>query len=163
MLNEQMNKTYNLYQRGFIHRTSTENVLDTSPNTPTGEIMAVDPTQKMVEEEDKFQIYGNKGRGKPSYLSSTIREDITEKMRNKVQENIIKDIQEAKYCSLSVDSIPGISHTDQLTVVLQYARVYDGKGCRTHSNAHSNRKSRWRSACQHCFELPKNAELIQET
>ncbi|GFY59539.1 hypothetical protein TNIN_165071 [Trichonephila inaurata madagascariensis] len=41
----------------FTHRTSTENLLDTSPSTSTGENMAVDPTpQKIVEEEDKVQM-----------------------------------------------------------------------------------------------------------
>ncbi|GFT30882.1 zinc finger MYM-type protein 1 [Trichonephila clavipes] len=48
-------------------------------------------------------------------------------MGNKVQENIIKDIEAAKYFSLSVDSIPDISHTDQLTQVLRYVRVPDGE------------------------------------
>ncbi|GFS99751.1 hypothetical protein TNCV_1095631 [Trichonephila clavipes] len=48
-------------------------------------------------------------------------------MGNKVQENIIKDFQEAKNFSLSVDSTPDLSHTDQLTVVLIYVRVFVGE------------------------------------
>ncbi|GFS50181.1 zinc finger MYM-type protein 1, partial [Trichonephila inaurata madagascariensis] len=35
------------------------------------------------------------------------------------------DIQEAKYFSLSVDSVADISHTDQLTAELRYVRVSD--------------------------------------
>ncbi|GFQ83189.1 hypothetical protein TNCT_100181 [Trichonephila clavata] len=38
-------------------RTSTENLLDASRSTSTGEIMAGDPTlQKIVEEKDKVQL-----------------------------------------------------------------------------------------------------------
>ncbi|GFU21314.1 hypothetical protein TNCV_1475971 [Trichonephila clavipes] len=52
-----MNETYNLLQLGFTHRTSTENLLDTSPSTSTGEILAIDPRpQKIVKEEDKVQM-----------------------------------------------------------------------------------------------------------
>ncbi|GFX65936.1 zinc finger MYM-type protein 1 [Trichonephila clavipes] len=67
--------------------------------------------------------YENKDRRKSSYLLSTICEEIIEKTGNKVQENIIKDIQEAKYLFLSIDSTPDVSHTDQLTVVLRYVRL----------------------------------------
>ncbi|GFY44418.1 zinc finger MYM-type protein 1 [Trichonephila inaurata madagascariensis] len=71
--------------------------------------------------------YGNKDQRKPSYLSSAICEEITEIMRNKIQGNIIKHIQEVKYISLSVDTTLDIFHTDQLTVVLRYERVSDGE------------------------------------
>lgn len=56
--------------------------------------------------------YGNQGRGKPSYLSSTICEKVIEIMGNKVLKNIVNKIQQAKYFFLSVDSTPDISHTD---------------------------------------------------
>lgn len=71
--------------------------------------------------------YGNQGRGKPSYLSSTICEEVIEIMGNEVLNIIVKEIQEAKYFSLSVDSTPDISHIDQLTIVLRYVRVSDGE------------------------------------
>ncbi|GFT30196.1 transposable element Tcb2 transposase [Trichonephila clavipes] len=71
--------------------------------------------------------YGNKGQGKPSYLSSEICEEIIKMMRNKAQGNSIKHIQEAKYISLSVDTRLDIPHTDQLTVGLRYLRVSDGE------------------------------------
>ncbi|GFV52261.1 zinc finger MYM-type protein 1 [Trichonephila clavipes] len=72
-------------------------------------------------------VYDNKGQRKPSYLSSIICEEIIEIKGNKAQENIIKDMQEAKYFSLSIDYISDISHTNQLTVVLRYVRVSDGE------------------------------------
>ncbi|GFQ76959.1 hypothetical protein TNCT_106721, partial [Trichonephila clavata] len=50
-------KTYNLFRLDFTCRTSTEKLLDSFPNTSTGETIAVDPIpQKIVEEEDKVQI-----------------------------------------------------------------------------------------------------------
>ncbi|GFS50774.1 hypothetical protein TNIN_306421 [Trichonephila inaurata madagascariensis] len=56
-LAEQMNKAYNLLQLNSTDRTSTENLLDTSPSTSTGKITAEDLTpQKIVEKEDKVQM-----------------------------------------------------------------------------------------------------------
>ncbi|XP_055843517.1 uncharacterized protein LOC129910240 [Episyrphus balteatus] len=66
--------------------------------------------------------YGNKGKGRPSYLSSTICEELIEILGNRVLEFIVNEIIEAKYFSISVDSTPDISHTDQLTVVLRYVK-----------------------------------------
>ena len=69
--------------------------------------------------------YGNAGRGKPSYLSSTIVEEFIEIMAKQVRTTIIEEIQTAKYFSVSVDSTPDLSHTDQLTVIIRY--VLGGK------------------------------------
>lgn len=41
-------------------------------------------------------------------------------MGEKVLSEIITDIQIAKYFSISVDSTPDVSHTDQLTVIMRY-------------------------------------------
>ena len=48
-------------------------------------------------------------------------------MGDKVLKFIIKEIQDARYFSLSVDSTPDISHVDQLTVVLRYFGTSDGE------------------------------------
>ncbi|GFY50656.1 hypothetical protein TNIN_110881 [Trichonephila inaurata madagascariensis] len=49
-----------LFQLSFPRRTSTENLIDTSPSTSTGEIMGVDPTpQKITLKEDKGQMQGD--------------------------------------------------------------------------------------------------------
>ena len=87
---------------------------------------------ELIAEYDPFLSshlakYGNVGRGKPSYLSSTICEEVIEIMGNKVLKVIVKDIQEAKYFSLSVYSTLDITHIDQLTVVLRYVGVSDGE------------------------------------
>ena len=71
--------------------------------------------------------YGNQGRGKPSYLSSTICDEIIQIMGDQVKAVIIKELQQSMYFSLSVDSTPDVSHVDQLTVVVRYVRMSDGE------------------------------------
>lgn len=70
---------------------------------------------------------GNQGRGKISYLSSTICDEVIAIMGNEVLNRIVHEIQEAKYFSISVDSTPDVSHIDQLTIVMRYVRVSDGE------------------------------------
>ena len=43
-----------------------------------------------------------------------------------VKEPILADVKKAGYFSLSVDSIPDISHTDQLTFIMRYVSPEDG-------------------------------------
>ena len=87
---------------------------------------------ELLAEHDPFLSshiaqYGNQGRGKASYLSSTIGEKVIEIKGHKVLKAIVEEIKEAKYFSLSVDSIPDISHSDQLTVVIRCAGKSDHK------------------------------------
>jgi hypothetical protein len=70
--------------------------------------------------ENHLKEYGNAGRGIPSYLSSTIVEELIELMAKKVRSTIVSQIRQAKYFSVSVDSTPDISHVDQLTVIVRY-------------------------------------------
>ncbi|GFQ92687.1 hypothetical protein TNCT_548151 [Trichonephila clavata] len=88
-----MNKTYQLC---FTRRISTENLLDTSPSTSTGEITAVNPTPQKVEEEDKVQMQGgiqadsnfqldiqNRNHLRPEYQNDIgLWRNITEHVRN---------------------------------------------------------------------------------
>lgn len=71
--------------------------------------------------------YGYQGQGKPSYLSSTICEEVIKIMGNQVMAVIIKVLQQSRYFSLSIDSTPDISHIDQLTTIVKYVRMSDGK------------------------------------
>lgn len=64
--------------------------------------------------------FGNAGRGKPSYPSSTIFEEFVQLMGIKALSEIINQIKIAKYFSISVDSTPDISHIDQLTFIMRY-------------------------------------------
>lgn len=70
--------------------------------------------------DEHLKRFGNKGRGTPSYLSSNICEEFIALMGQRVQSEIIMQLQHAKYFSLIVDSTPDLSHTDQLTFVVRY-------------------------------------------
>jgi hypothetical protein len=55
-------------------------------------------------------MYGNAGKGIPSYLSVTICEEFIELMGSKVLAATVTEIQKAKYFSISVDSTPDVTH-----------------------------------------------------
>nr|XP_047127584.1 uncharacterized protein LOC124808495 [Hydra vulgaris] len=64
--------------------------------------------------------YGNRGKGNPSYLSSTIYEELLLLMKNDIIKIILKELKAAKYYSLIVDSTPDIANVDQLVIALRY-------------------------------------------
>lgn len=67
-----------------------------------------------------LEKYGNPGSGKESYLSSTVYEEILLLMAKGVKDVILTELKDAKYFSVSVDSTPDLTHTDQLTVMIRY-------------------------------------------
>ena len=75
--------------------------------------------------DEHLKQYGNKGWGTTSYLSSTIYEEFISLMGQRVQAEIILQLQKAKYFSLIVDSTPDLSHIDQLTLVVHYVSQED--------------------------------------
>jgi len=66
--------------------------------------------------------YANPGKGKASYLSSTICDEVLSLMTETVLKVIKDEIKQAKYFSLIVDSTPDVSNTDQLCLVLRYCK-----------------------------------------
>lgn len=104
--------------RGLAFRGSTEKF-----GCPeNGNYMGV---LELLSEYDDFlkkhiEKYGNPGSGNVSYLSKTICNEFIELMFKKVNFIIVKELKESKYFSISVDSTPDITHTDQLTVVVRY-------------------------------------------
>ncbi|GFQ83176.1 hypothetical protein TNCT_116791 [Trichonephila clavata] len=81
-----MNKTYNIFQHGFTSRTSTENLLDTYPNTSTSEIMAVDPiSQKIVEEENRVQMQDDIQVHSNVQLEKKIRKHLRPEYQNDIE------------------------------------------------------------------------------
>ncbi|XP_040203750.1 uncharacterized protein LOC120935756 [Rana temporaria] len=70
--------------------------------------------------EEHLKLYENPGKGNPSYLSANICEEFIEIMGQHVLSAILEEIKESKYYSISVDSTPDISHTDQLTFTVRY-------------------------------------------
>jgi len=59
-------------------------------------------------------------------LSKTVFEKVARVMAMKVLQEIVKDIKEAGYLSISVDSTPDVSNADQLTVLARYFSPLDG-------------------------------------
>ena len=66
--------------------------------------------------------YGNKGCGSTSYLTHSICDEIIH-MANMVMEVIIEEVQQAKYFSISVDSTPDITLTNQLSITIRYVFI----------------------------------------
>ncbi|XP_044127177.1 zinc finger MYM-type protein 1-like [Bufo gargarizans] len=66
--------------------------------------------------------YGNAGKGVTSYLSFTTCEQFIQLMADSVTKQIVKEAKAAKYYSISVDSTPDSSHTDQLAFILRYVK-----------------------------------------
>jgi len=64
--------------------------------------------------------YGNPGKGNTSYLSFSTYEQFIKIMSEKVINTIVDEIKTSKYFSISIDSTPDISHTDQLSFVIRY-------------------------------------------
>ena len=72
--------------------------------------------------QEHLKVYGNKGRGNPSYLSSNISNEFILVMGGKVMSTILAEIQKAKYYSFSTDSTPDLCHVDQLKFTLRYVK-----------------------------------------
>ena len=62
--------------------------------------------------------YGIPGRGKTSYLSSTICEEMIFQMGKRVL-SVIVELKVAKYYCVSIDSSPDISHVEQVTIIVR--------------------------------------------
>jgi hypothetical protein len=82
---------------------------------------------ELIAEFDPFMsnhkhAYGNPGRGKTSYLSSTICEEFISLIAKKALSVIIDEVNRSKYFSIVVDSTPDISHVDELSFVIRYVK-----------------------------------------
>jgi len=69
---------------------------------------------------DHVARFGNKGKGVPSYLSSTTVDEFVLLLADHVKTKIVTEIKLAKYFSIIVDSTPDVSNVDQLTFVVRY-------------------------------------------
>lgn len=72
-----------------------------------------------------IRTHANHGRGHTSYLSKTICEELIAMMGKRVIGLIKDEIAMSRYFSVSVDSTPDITHTDQLTIILRYVHMMD--------------------------------------
>ena len=69
-----------------------------------------------------IQLHANRGKGYTSYLSKTICEEIVKIMGKAAEDTIVRELKEAKYFSISLDSTPDIAHTDQLCFTVRYVK-----------------------------------------
>nr|XP_047134219.1 uncharacterized protein LOC124812142 [Hydra vulgaris] len=67
-----------------------------------------------------IEKFGNKGKGSTSYLSFNKYEQFISIMADNVIQQMVKEIKEAKYFSISIESTPDISHVDQLSFIFRY-------------------------------------------
>ena len=74
--------------------------------------------------DEHLKKFCNAGKGTTSYLSANICEEFISLIGEKVHEEILKEIKEAKYYSISVDSTPDVCHLDQLSFTIRY--MHDG-------------------------------------
>lgn len=66
-----------------------------------------------------IEKFGNKGKGSTSYLSFKIYDQFIRIMADNVIQKMVKEIKEAKYFSISIDSTTDISHVDQLSFIFR--------------------------------------------
>lgn len=85
---------------------------------------------ELISEFDPFlkthiELHGNKGRGHPSYLSTTILNELITLIKRRVINYIENEIRESKYFSLILDSTPDLSKVDQMAIVLRYCTSHN--------------------------------------
>ncbi|XP_075715577.1 uncharacterized protein LOC142750459 [Rhinoderma darwinii] len=87
-----------------------------------GNYLGILETMANVDEflDEHIKQYANKGKGHTSYLSSTICEELIQILGFKILSIIGQELKKAKFYSISVDSTPDITHSDQLTFIVRY-------------------------------------------
>lgn len=107
-----------LAERGLAFRGNNELINSSQNGNYLGVLQLLSQFDPLLS--NHIDQYGNQGKGRASYLSSTICEEFIELMGEKLLQVIAKEIKEEKYYSVSVDSTPDLSHVDQLTVIIRY-------------------------------------------
>ena len=62
-----------------------------------------------------------------SYLSPAIQNEFISILGQHVLDKILDDIREAKYYSIMFDSTPDLAHDDQMSQVIRYVKISDGR------------------------------------
>ncbi|KMQ87036.1 zinc finger mym-type protein 1-like protein [Lasius niger] len=66
-------------------------------------------------------------KGSTFYFSPLIQNELIELMGTKVKTQIIKEVKIAKYFSILFDCTPDVSHQEQMSQILRYVKVFNGK------------------------------------
>ena len=112
-----------LAERGLPFRGTTEQLGCANNGNYLGCLELVSKFDPFLAQH--LEVYGNKGKGSVSYLSSTICDEFILLLAEKVKSTIVREIKDAKYYGVSIDSTPDVSHIDQLTVIFRYV-MQDG-------------------------------------
>ncbi|GBN34922.1 Zinc finger MYM-type protein 1 [Araneus ventricosus] len=64
-------------------------------------------------------------KGQVTYFSSKIQNEFLEIISNKIREQIMEEVKEAKYYAVMFDCTPDVSHLEQMSQVLRYVRVVE--------------------------------------
>ena len=113
-------------ERGLAFRGTHEVIGSRNNGNYLGILEVISDFDPFLKEH--ISLCANKGRGTVSYLSKTICEELIILMSEAVKKQIIREIKQAKYWGLVVDSTPDISHVDQLSVIFGYyynSHVYE--------------------------------------
>ena len=107
-----------LAERGLAFRGSDDLVGSPANGNYLGIIELISKFDPFLAQH--IQLHANSGKGHTSYLSKTVCEELINIMGKTVLKKIIREVTDAYYFSLSVDSTPDISHVDQLTIIVRY-------------------------------------------
>ena len=107
-----------LATRGGSFRGSNEVIGSVSNGNYLGTLELLAKYDPFLAEHIK--LYGNKGSGTVSYLSSTVCDELIAVMGNQVLSQIVGELKQSKYFSISLDSTPDVSHVDQLSFTIRY-------------------------------------------
>jgi hypothetical protein len=107
-----------LATRGGSFRGSDELIGSVSNGNYLGTLELIAKYDPFLDEHIKH--HGNKGSGAVSYLSSTVCDELIAVMGSKVLSQIVDELKQAKYFSISLDSTPDVSHVDQLSFTVRY-------------------------------------------
>lgn len=66
-------------------------------------------------------------KGSTFYFSPLIQNELIEIMGTVVKTQIIKEVKIAKYFSILFDCTPDVSHQEQMSQILRYVKVFNGK------------------------------------
>ena len=62
-------------------------------------------------------------KGMTTSLSPAIQNELVELLGKKVKDLILEEIKTAKYFSMLLDSIPDVSHIDQMAFIVRYVKI----------------------------------------
>ena len=105
-------------ERGLAFRGSNETIGSESNGNYLGILELLAKFDPFLNEH--LNNYANKGKSVTSYLSHRICDEFIELLATHVENHIVTELKTAKYFSISLDSTPDLSHTDQLTLIIRY-------------------------------------------